>query len=117
VFLLDVANWVILKSKLGGTIQAVVAALLHTKECYGSSVTGCKHTARDEASITGQLETASSTASSMLTKRLTGTKWHPEIRSVWDSGHHVNCQNSSKAIYAKRFGMFYHCKIRVSILR
>jgi len=56
VFLLDVANWVILKSKLGGTIQAVVSTLLHTKECYESSVTGCKHTARDEASITGQLD-------------------------------------------------------------
>ena len=32
MFLLDVVSWVILKSKLGGTIQAVVATLLHTKE-------------------------------------------------------------------------------------
>ena len=47
-----------MKSKLGGTIQAVVATLLHTKECcaYESSVTGRRHTARDEVSIIGQLD-------------------------------------------------------------
>ena len=45
-----------MKSKLVGTIQAVVATLLHTKECcaYESSVTGGRHTARDEASIIGR---------------------------------------------------------------
>jgi len=47
-----------LKSKLGGTIQAVVATLLHTKGCcaYESSVTGAggRHTARNEASIIGR---------------------------------------------------------------